>query len=133
MEGTNSIVNREKPSGMTENRLSGILRASLIKATDTYQMPPEIIWVEKMICYVCIMTIRLFGNVSRRRTMIVCAIGFPIIFMMVLMQVPLKFISTLSILKSQKSRLKKPAFLFLRYLIFCRQAYLTYPKHLTCT
>ena len=74
MEGTNSIVNREKPSGMTENRLSGILRASLIKATDTYQMPPEIIWVENS----CIATLGNFsastGKAKAKKTFNVSAL-----------------------------------------------------------
>ena len=74
MEETNNIVNWQKPSETTANRLSGILRASLIKATDTYPMPPEIIWVENS----CIATLGNFsastGKAKAKKTFNVSAL-----------------------------------------------------------
>lgn len=43
--------------GLEENRLSDILSASQIKATDTYETPPQIIWIDNS-------TIATLGNFS---------------------------------------------------------------------
>lgn len=48
MENKNIII-REEPFVSTDNRLSRILNESLIKATDTYETPPQIIWVDNSI------------------------------------------------------------------------------------
>lgn len=43
--------------GLEETRLSDILSASQIKATDTYETPPQIIWIDNS-------TIATLGNFS---------------------------------------------------------------------
>ena len=45
----------DKQNGNNKDRISRILSESLIKATDTYQTPPQIIWVDNS-------TIATLGN-----------------------------------------------------------------------
>ena len=47
----------DKQNGNDKDRISRILSESLIKATDTYQTPPQIIWVDNS-------TIATLGNFS---------------------------------------------------------------------
>ena len=47
----------DKQNGNNKDRISRILSESLIKATDTYQTPPQIIWVDNS-------TIATLGNFS---------------------------------------------------------------------
>ena len=39
-------TDRNSWAELDENRLSDILTASQIKATDTYETPPQIIWID---------------------------------------------------------------------------------------
>ena len=39
-------IDRTTSMGMDEHRLSDILHASQIKATDIYETPPQIIWID---------------------------------------------------------------------------------------
>ena len=48
---------RNTGAGIDENRLSDILTISQIKATDTYETPPQIIWIDNS-------TIATLGNFS---------------------------------------------------------------------
>ena len=48
-------TDRNSWAELDENRLSDILTASQIKATDTYVTPPQIIWIDKY-------TIETLGN-----------------------------------------------------------------------
>ena len=48
---------RNTGAGIDENRLSDILTISQIKATDTYETPPPIIWIDNS-------TIATLGNFS---------------------------------------------------------------------
>lgn len=50
-------TDRNKGTGLDENRLSDILSVSQIKATDTYETPPQIIWIDNS-------TIATLGNFS---------------------------------------------------------------------
>lgn len=50
-------IDRTTSMGMDEHRLSDILHASQIKATDIYETPPQIIWID-------ISTIATLGNFS---------------------------------------------------------------------
>lgn len=50
-------MEKERDSNQQENRLSKILSESLIKATDTYTIPPQIIWIDNS-------TIATLGNFS---------------------------------------------------------------------
>ena len=50
-------IDRTTSMGMDEHRLSDILHASQIKATDIYETPPQIIWIDNS-------TIATLGNFS---------------------------------------------------------------------
>ena len=50
-------TDRNSWAELDENRLSDILTASQIKATDTYETPPQIIWIDNS-------TIATLGNFS---------------------------------------------------------------------
>ena len=50
-------INRSMENAMEEHRLSDILCASQIRATDTYETPPQIIWIDNS-------TIATLGNFS---------------------------------------------------------------------
>ncbi len=50
-------INRNMENAMEEHRLSDILCASQIRATDTYETPPQIIWIDNS-------TIATLGNFS---------------------------------------------------------------------
>ena len=50
-------TDRSADMGMDEHRLSEILLASQIKATDIYETPPQIIWIDNS-------TIATLGNFS---------------------------------------------------------------------
>lgn len=50
-------IDRKTSMGMDEHRLSDILHASQIKATDIYETPPQIIWIDNS-------TIATLGNFS---------------------------------------------------------------------
>ena len=51
------IKEKEQRVKNHEHELSKILNDALIKATDTYSLPPQIIWIDKS-------TIATFGNFS---------------------------------------------------------------------